>query len=34
MERKPETNSQTKEQLLLEVEELRTRLDATEWRLQ
>jgi hypothetical protein len=30
MERKPETNSQTKEQLLLEVEELRTRLDATE----
>jgi formate hydrogenlyase transcriptional activator len=32
--RKPKTNLQTKEQLLLEVEELRTRLDAAERRLQ
>jgi PAS domain S-box-containing protein len=32
--RKPKTNLQTKRQLLVEVEELRTRLDATERRLQ
>ncbi|HBH86995.1 MAG TPA: Fis family transcriptional regulator [Syntrophaceae bacterium] len=32
--RKPKTNLQTKQQLLVEVEELRTRLDATERRLQ
>jgi PAS domain-containing protein len=30
----PQTNSQTKPQLLLEVEELRTRIDSTERRLQ
>ena len=34
IKRKPKTNPQTKQQLLLEVEELRTRLDATERRLQ
>ena len=34
MKRKPETNLQTKQNSLLEVEELRTRLDATERRLQ
>ena len=34
MKRKPKTNLQTKQQLLLEMEELRTRLDATERRLQ
>ena len=32
--RKPKTNFQTKQKLLLEVKELRTRLDATERRLQ
>lgn len=34
IKRKPKTNPQTKQQLRLEVEELRTRLDATERRLQ
>jgi formate hydrogenlyase transcriptional activator len=34
MKRKPKTNLQTKQNSLLEVEELRTRLDATERRLQ
>ena len=34
MKRKPKTNLQTKQKSLLEVEELRTRLDATERRLQ
>jgi PAS domain S-box-containing protein len=34
MKRKPKTNPQTKQNSLLEVEELRTRLDATERRLQ
>ena len=34
IKRKPKTNFQTKQKLLLEVEELRTRLDATERRLQ
>ncbi|MCX5823740.1 MAG: hypothetical protein NTY86_09605 [Deltaproteobacteria bacterium] len=34
IKRKPKTNFLTKQKLLLEVEELRTRLDATERRLQ
>jgi division protein CdvB (Snf7/Vps24/ESCRT-III family) len=34
IKRKPKTNSPTKQKLRLEVEELRTRLDAAEWRLQ
>ncbi len=34
MKRKPKTHPQTKQQLLLEVEELRTKLNATERRLQ
>ena len=34
MKRKPKTNLQTKQKSLLEAEELRTRLDATERRLQ
>jgi PAS domain-containing protein len=34
IERKPITNLKTKQQLLLEMKELRTRLDATERRLQ
>jgi PAS domain-containing protein len=34
IKRKPKTNLQTKQKSLLEVEELRTRLDATERRLQ
>jgi PAS domain-containing protein len=34
IERKPNTNLKTKQQLLLEMKELRTRLDATERRLQ
>ena len=34
MKRKPKTNLKTKQQLLLEMEKLRTRLDATERRLQ
>ena len=34
IKRKPKTNLQTKQQLLLEVEKLRTKLDATERRLQ
>ena len=34
IKREPKTNSQTKQQLLLELEELRMKLDATERRLQ
>ena len=34
MKTKPKTNLKTKQQLLLEMEKLRTRLDATERRLQ
>ena len=34
IKRKPKTNLQTKQKLLLEMEELQTRLDATEQRLQ